>query len=140
MTDGYSMSGSQAKRVALKPGGTLSGGKRFSVCGPVRGGSAAPRVGTNGPSRRSSSPRSLMACSRPRFAERQPSSALFELLQHLLRDKPLPRVVEVVAVVGEDAVRLVVRVVFLPVLDERLAQVVERHVLRLGHFALDLRE
>src|SRR5687767_11472929 len=35
MTDGYSMSGSQAKSVALKPGGSFSGGKRFSVAGPV---------------------------------------------------------------------------------------------------------
>jgi hypothetical protein len=47
MTDGYSMSGSQANRLALNPGGTLSGGKRFSVAGPVCGGpppktSAAP--------------------------------------------------------------------------------------------------
>jgi hypothetical protein len=38
------MSGSQAKRVALKPGGTLSGGNRFSVAGPVRGGSWAARA------------------------------------------------------------------------------------------------
>src|SRR5882762_9608120 len=42
MTDGYSMSGSQAKSVALKPGGTLSGGKRFSVAGPVSGCGSAP--------------------------------------------------------------------------------------------------
>src|SRR6516165_10356363 len=39
MTDGYSISGSQAKSVALKPGGTLRGGKRFSVSGPLFGGS-----------------------------------------------------------------------------------------------------
>src|SRR5262249_5669301 len=30
---------SQAKRVALKPAGSCSDGKRFSVCGPVFGGS-----------------------------------------------------------------------------------------------------
>src|SRR5262245_39316049 len=41
MTDGYSISGSQAKSVALKPAGTFSGGNRFSVCGPVRAGSCA---------------------------------------------------------------------------------------------------
>src|SRR5262245_38794273 len=41
MTDGYSMSGSHAKSVALKPAGTFSGGKRFSVGGPTRGGSSA---------------------------------------------------------------------------------------------------
>src|SRR5579871_2756775 len=44
MTEGYSMSGSQANSVALNPAGTFSGGKRFSVCGPVRGGSS-PRSG-----------------------------------------------------------------------------------------------
>ena len=32
------MSGSQANSVALNPAGTFSGGKRFSVSGPVRGG------------------------------------------------------------------------------------------------------
>src|SRR5438094_3330861 len=41
MTDGYSMSGSQAKSVALNPAGTFSGGKRFSVSGPVLFGSPA---------------------------------------------------------------------------------------------------
>ena len=35
------MSGSQANSVALKPAGTFSGGKRFSVCGPVRASSSA---------------------------------------------------------------------------------------------------
>src|SRR5689334_15879312 len=40
MAEGYSMSGSQANRVTLKPFGTFSGGKRFSVCGPVRAGSS----------------------------------------------------------------------------------------------------
>src|SRR5262249_27616398 len=35
ITEGYSMSGSQAKRVALNPAGTTSGGKRDSVCGPT---------------------------------------------------------------------------------------------------------
>src|ERR1700722_11896640 len=43
MTDGYSMSGSQANSVALKPGGTFSGGKRFSVAGPVGAGAPASR-------------------------------------------------------------------------------------------------
>src|SRR5262245_21644749 len=38
MADGYSMSGSQANRVALNPSGSLSGGNRFSVSGPVCGG------------------------------------------------------------------------------------------------------
>src|SRR6266480_3950259 len=37
MTDGYSIMGSQANSVALKPAGTLSGGKRFSVAGPIFG-------------------------------------------------------------------------------------------------------
>src|SRR5207247_171929 len=46
MTEGYSMSGSQANSVALKPAGTLSGGKRFSVRGPVRGGSSPRRAAT----------------------------------------------------------------------------------------------
>src|SRR5262245_41809845 len=40
-TEGYSISGSHAKSVALNCGGTLSGGKRFSVSGPVRTGSGA---------------------------------------------------------------------------------------------------
>src|SRR6516165_2097315 len=44
MAEGYSMSGSQANSVALKPAGTFRGGKRFSVCGPVRGGSPPARV------------------------------------------------------------------------------------------------
>src|SRR5262245_25974486 len=39
------MSGSHANSVALNPGGTLSGGNRFSVCGPVFGGSS-PRLPT----------------------------------------------------------------------------------------------
>src|SRR5262249_46361690 len=41
ITDGYSTMGSQANSVALNPAGTWSGGKRFSVCGPVFAGSAA---------------------------------------------------------------------------------------------------
>src|SRR5262245_49373374 len=44
MTDGYSMSGSQANSVALKPAGTSRGGKRFSVAGPVWGCWAAARA------------------------------------------------------------------------------------------------
>src|SRR2546428_794907 len=35
-TEGYSISGSQAKSVALNCGGTLRGGKRLSVSGPIR--------------------------------------------------------------------------------------------------------
>src|SRR5262245_38757552 len=46
MTEGYSMSGSQANRVALKPAGTLSGGNRFSVAGPVRGARSPARPRT----------------------------------------------------------------------------------------------
>src|SRR4051812_27974186 len=42
--EGYSTSGSQAKRVALNPGGTLSAGNRFSVSGPVRGGPSPAQV------------------------------------------------------------------------------------------------
>src|SRR4051794_41375442 len=38
--EGYSTIGSQANRVALKPGGTFSGGNRFSDSGPGRGGSS----------------------------------------------------------------------------------------------------
>jgi len=38
-TEGYSINGSQAKRVALNCAGTVSGGNRFSVSGPVRAGS-----------------------------------------------------------------------------------------------------
>src|ERR1043165_1331888 len=34
-TEGYSISGSQARSVALNSGGTLRGGNRFSVSGPV---------------------------------------------------------------------------------------------------------
>src|SRR5262245_53180371 len=45
ITEGYSISGSQAKSVTLKPGGTFNGGNRFSVCGPVFGGSS-PRLPT----------------------------------------------------------------------------------------------
>src|SRR6516162_8853709 len=37
MAEGYSMKGSQANSVALKPAGSCKGGKRFSVAGPVRG-------------------------------------------------------------------------------------------------------
>src|SRR5262245_34773975 len=40
-TEGYSMRGSQAKSVALKFGGTLIGGNRFFVSGPVRTASLA---------------------------------------------------------------------------------------------------
>ena len=43
MAEGYSTSGSQANSVALNPGGTFSGGKRFSVSGPVFGGSFPAR-------------------------------------------------------------------------------------------------
>src|SRR5262245_55444162 len=54
MTEGYSMNGSQAKSVALNPGGSLSGGKRFSVRGPVWGPSPPPPANaatrTRGPS------------------------------------------------------------------------------------------
>src|SRR5688572_12448079 len=46
MTDGYSISGSQAKSVALNPGGRRSGGKRFSVAGPVFAGSSARSAGS----------------------------------------------------------------------------------------------
>src|SRR5438046_1105674 len=46
MTEGYSISGSQANSVALKPGGTFSGGKRFSVAGPGRGAAPAPQERT----------------------------------------------------------------------------------------------
>src|SRR5262245_21599300 len=42
MTEGYSMNGSQAKSVALNPGGSFSGGNRFSVAGPTTG-SSPPR-------------------------------------------------------------------------------------------------
>src|SRR5438477_6235527 len=42
MTEGYSMNGSQANSVALNPGGSLRGGKRFSVRGPVRGSPRSP--------------------------------------------------------------------------------------------------
>src|SRR2546426_7548227 len=45
MTEGYSMRGSQAKSVAVKPSGTFSGGKRCSVLGPVTGG-ASPAAET----------------------------------------------------------------------------------------------
>src|SRR5262245_18235176 len=56
MTDGYSMNGSQANNVVLNPAGSLSGGKRFSVSGPVSGRSS-PRPAnaptrTSGPSTR----------------------------------------------------------------------------------------
>ena len=37
-TEGYSISGSHAKSVVLNCGGTLIGGNRFSVSGPVRAG------------------------------------------------------------------------------------------------------
>ncbi len=47
ITEGYSISGSQANSVALKPGGTFSGGKRFSVAGPVDGGES-PTEGVSG--------------------------------------------------------------------------------------------
>src|SRR5947199_10725924 len=40
-TEGYSISGSHAKSVALNCGGTFRGGNRFSVSGPVRAGSWA---------------------------------------------------------------------------------------------------
>src|SRR5437899_484866 len=40
-TEGYSISGSHAKSVALNCGGTFSAGNRFSVSGPVRVGSWA---------------------------------------------------------------------------------------------------
>src|SRR5262245_54982986 len=46
MTEGYSMRGSQANRVALKPGASFRGGNRFSVAGPVCGGLAVPRETT----------------------------------------------------------------------------------------------
>src|SRR5436190_15646768 len=65
---------------------------------------------------------------------------LLELPEHLLRHEAVARVVEVVAVIREDAVRLVVGVVLFPVRDERLAEIVERDLLRLRHLALDLRE
>src|SRR5688500_14446899 len=39
-TEGYSIRGSHAKSVALNCGGTLSGGNRFSVSGPVPAGSS----------------------------------------------------------------------------------------------------
>src|SRR5438105_1781612 len=35
MAEGYSIKGSQANSVDLNPGGTFSGGKRFSVSGPT---------------------------------------------------------------------------------------------------------
>src|SRR5262245_6929458 len=43
ITEGYSMSGSQANSVALNPAGTTSGGKRFSVVGPVSAGTSSAR-------------------------------------------------------------------------------------------------
>src|SRR6185295_14946485 len=50
-TEGYSIRGSHAKSVALNCGGTLIGGNRFSVSGPVRTASWADarltRVATN---------------------------------------------------------------------------------------------
>src|SRR6185369_12800981 len=45
-TEGYSIRGSHAKRVALNCGGTLIGGNRFSVSGPVRTASWAARDAT----------------------------------------------------------------------------------------------
>ena len=35
MTDGYSIRGSHANKVALNPGGTVMGGNRFSVAEPI---------------------------------------------------------------------------------------------------------
>jgi len=46
-------------------------------------------------------------------------------------------VIEVVAVIGQDARRLFLGIVLLPVLDKRLAQVVDRYFLCLGDLALD---
>src|SRR5262245_31502935 len=50
-----------------------------------------------------------------------------EPLQHLLGDELMPGVVEVVAVIGEDASGLVFEVVLLPVRHEGLAQIVNRY-------------
>src|SRR5262245_64853076 len=44
ITDGYEIIGSHAKRVALKPGGSASGGKRFSFSGPGRWALEPPNI------------------------------------------------------------------------------------------------
>src|SRR5262245_46947468 len=56
----------------------------------------------------------------------------FKLLQHLLGNVLVAGLGPVIAVVGQEAACLVVRIVLLPVLDERLAQVIERNLLLLG--------
>src|SRR5262245_11220567 len=66
--------------------------------------------------------------------------SLLEALQHLLRDEAMAGVVEVVAVVGENAAPLVLGVVLLPVLDKCLAEIVHGHLLRLDDLTLDSRE
>src|SRR5262245_7401765 len=55
----------------------------------------------------------------------------FQHLEYLLGDEVHARLVEVVAVVGQQAAALVVLVVLFPVVNERLAQVVERDLLLL---------
>src|SRR6266704_3528761 len=73
-------------------------------------------------------------------AKAQAIGRLPKLRQHLLRDELVARVVEMVAVVGEEAFVLVIRVVFLPVADEGLAEIVEGHLPVLGHVAGHLGE
>src|SRR5262245_50193047 len=60
------------------------------------------------------------------------TGTLFELLDHLLGDVLLAGLGPVVAVVGEEALWLVVRVVLLPVVDKRLTEVNERELLLPG--------
>src|SRR5262249_37504576 len=60
------------------------------------------------------------------------TGTLFELLEHLLGDVLVAGLGPVVAVVGEEALWLVVRVVLLPVVDKRLTEVNERELLLPG--------
>src|SRR5262245_31646844 len=62
--------------------------------------------------------------------------ASLEFLEHLFGDELVAGIVPVVAVVGQDSATLIVRVVLLPVLDERFAKVVHGHALCLDHLAL----
>src|SRR5258708_6858903 len=83
MTEGYSISGSHAKSVALKPAGTRSGGKRLSVCGPVCGGR---------PARLKKIPKKQRAenamNSRVRFMEDPRSTHRSFVPNHFVRDDP----------------------------------------------------